>query len=229
MNHSLSAPTSALREFNSLLCAVSTTFFLVFVKFFHRSGEAVFVSAVREATQSSTACQQLFFPLFDFFFHATRCCRREERTYSFPPSLSTTFFSAFEKFFRTFRQPVVTTHSLYLSNSRPGRPLSAYARREMRLWALSRQRSRSFFKFFSKKQNPARGGVMSFPFDARRSGIRSRLRACPGGAAPAFGSAARPTDSSRRWSAARAPCRTHSRRWVGPQARPAPDRCSRRG
>ncbi|HJA75723.1 MAG TPA: hypothetical protein H9774_02495, partial [Candidatus Desulfovibrio gallistercoris] len=47
MNHSLSAPTSALREFNSLLCAVSTTFFLVFVKFFHPSGEAVFVSAVR--------------------------------------------------------------------------------------------------------------------------------------------------------------------------------------
>ena len=147
MNHSLSASASAFREFNSLRCAVSTTFFLVFVKFFHRSGEAVFVSAVREATQSSTACQQLF-PLFDFFFHSTRCRRREVRTYSFPPSLSTTFFQLSKNSFSTFRQPVVSAHSLYLSNSRPGRPLSASARSEKRLWALSRQRSRSFFDFF---------------------------------------------------------------------------------
>ena len=36
------------------------------MKFFHRSGEVVFVSAAREATQSSTACQQLF-STFRFF------------------------------------------------------------------------------------------------------------------------------------------------------------------
>ena len=139
------------------------------------------------------------------------------------------FFSAFEKFFSNLSSARRHGALSVLVKLSP-RP-SAFRFRPAReaFMGSFAPKVKKFFKFFSKKQNPARAGVMSFPFDARRSGIRSRLRACPGGAAPAFGSAARPTDSSRRWSAARAPCRTHSRRWVGPQARPAPDRCSRRG
>ena len=229
MNHSLSASASAFREFNSLRCAVSTTFFLVFVKFFHRSGEAVFVSAVREATQSSTACQQLFSTFRFFLSLDALLSSRGENLFVSALAVNNFFFSFRKILFQPFASPSSRRTLCTCQTRTPAVrfPLPPGARSVYGLFRAKGQEV--FFKFFSKKQNPARGGVMSFPFDARRSGIRSRLRACPGGAAPAFGSAARPTDSSRRWSAARAPCRTHSRRWVGPQARPAPDRCSRRG
>lgn len=170
-----------------------------------------------------------FFPLFDFFFHSTRCRRREMRTYSFPPSLSTTFFSFRKILFEPFASPS-SRRTLCTCQTRVAAvrfPLPPGARC---VYGLFRAKGQEVFSNFSQKsKTPPEGGVMSFPFDARRSGIRSRLRAYPGGAAPAFGSAARPTDSSRRWSAARAPCRTHSRKWAEPPGRPAPDRCSRRG
>ena len=138
--------------------------FFVFVNFFHRSGEVVFVSAVREATQSSTACQQLF-PLFDFFFHSTRCRRREVGNYSFPPSLSTTFFS-FRKIL--FSEPFVSPssrRSLCACQTLARRSLSATARREKRLWTLSRQRSRSFFsKCDKKRSSPVERGLLLFCF-----------------------------------------------------------------
>ena len=89
-----------------------------------------------------------FFPLFDFFFHLTRCRRREVGNYSFPPSLSTTFFS-FRKIL--FSEPFVSPssrRSLCACQTLARRSLSATARREKRLWTLSRQRSRSFFNFF---------------------------------------------------------------------------------
>ena len=121
--------------------------FFVFVKFFHRSGEVVFVSAVREATQSSTACQQLF-STFRFFLSLDALSSSRSGKLFVSALAVNNFFQLSKNSFSTFRQPVVTAHSLYLSNSRPGRPLSASARREKRLWALSRQRSRSFFDFF---------------------------------------------------------------------------------
>ena len=118
MNHSLSASASALREFNSLRCAVSTTFF-VFVKFSHRSGEVVFVSAVREATQSSTACQQLFSTFRFFLSLDALSSSRSGKLFVSALAVNNFFQLSKNSFFRTLRQPVVTALSLCLSNSRP--------------------------------------------------------------------------------------------------------------
>ena len=72
--------------------------FFVFVNFFHRSGEVVFVSAVREATQSSTACQQLFFHFSIFSFTRRVVVVAKWETIRFRPRCQQ-LFSASEKFF----------------------------------------------------------------------------------------------------------------------------------
>ena len=89
-----------------------------------------------------------FFSTFRFFSFTRRVvlvARREP--IRFRSRCQQLFFSFRKIFFESLGRHVVTAHSLYLSNSRPGRPLSASARREKLLWTLSRQRSRSFFDF----------------------------------------------------------------------------------
>ena len=82
----------------SLVNEPFNNFFLVFVKFFHRSGEVVFVSAVREATQSSTACQQLFSTFRFFLSLDALLSSRGENLFVFALAVNN-FFSASEKFF----------------------------------------------------------------------------------------------------------------------------------
>ena len=169
MDHSLSASASALRKFNSLRCAVSTTFFLVFVKFFHRSGEAVFVSAVREATQSSTACQQLF-PLFDFFFHSTRC-RRREVTNLFVSALAVNnFFFSFRKILSNL-SPARRHDALSVLVKLAPRP-SAFRLRPAReaFMGSFAPKVKKFFQIFLKKAKPRQGRGHVIP--VRRAPLR---------------------------------------------------------
>ncbi len=148
MNHAL-ALASALSDFISLRSTVSTTFF-VFVNFFHRSDRVVFLSAVREATQSSTHCQQLFSTFR--FFHSLDALSSLRGVNLVKTTLAVNnFFAASEKnpcgTLSSARRP---RRSLCHCQS-PLRPaLAASVRREKRLWTLSRQRSRHFFSFLKK-------------------------------------------------------------------------------
>ena len=124
--------------------------FFVFVNFFHRSGKVVFLSAVREATQSSTHCQQLF-STFRFFSST----RRVVVVARCEPSQN---HSRCQQLFCDIRKNPCWTLSSARRPRRslchcqsPLRPaLTASVRREKRLWTLSRQRSRHFFSFLKK-------------------------------------------------------------------------------
>ena len=125
--------------------------FFVFVKFFHRSGEVVFVSAVREATLSSTACQQLF-STFRFFLSLDALSSSRSGKL-FVSALAVNNFFQLSK--NSFSEPFVSPssrRSLCACQTLARRSLSATARREKRLWTLSRQRSRSFFQNVTKKE-----------------------------------------------------------------------------
>ena len=169
MNHSLSASASAFRELNSLLCAVSTTFFLVFVKFFHRSGEAVFVSAVREATQSSTACQQLFSTFRFFLSLDALSSSRGENLFASALAVNN-FFSTFEKFFSNL-SPARRHGALSVLVKLAPRP-SAFRFRPAREAFMDSFASKvkKFFQIFLKKAKPRQGRGHVIP--VRRAPLR---------------------------------------------------------
>ena len=88
-------------------------------QFFSRFREVFFIEAVKSFSSArfvkllkARPLVNNFFPLFDFFFHSTRCCRREVRTYSFSLSLSTTFFG-----FRKNPFSIIAVFALVCNNS----------------------------------------------------------------------------------------------------------------
>ena len=97
--------------------------FFVFVNFFHRSGKVVFLSAVRETTQSSTRCQQLF-PLFDFF-HPLDALSSLRGVNLVKTTLAVNnFFATSEKILAgPFRPPVVHGARCAIVKARSVRPL----------------------------------------------------------------------------------------------------------
>ena len=126
--------------------------FFVFVNFFHRSGKVVFLSAVCEATQSSTRCQQLF-STFRFFSSTRRVVVVARCEPSQNHARCQQLFCGLRKnpcrILSLARRP---RRSLCHCQS-PLRPaLAASVRREKRLWTLSRQRSRHFLR--QRQKNP---------------------------------------------------------------------------
>ena len=170
MNHSLSASASALREFNSLRCAVSTTFFLVFVKFFFIEAVKLFSSARFVNRYSKLDRLSTTFSTFRFFLSLDALSSSRGDNLFVSALAVNNFFSAFEKFFSNL-SPARRHDALSVLVKLAPRP-SAFRLRPAReaFMGSFAPKVKKFFQIFLKKAKPRQGRGHVIP--VRRAPLR---------------------------------------------------------
>lgn len=162
--------------------------------FFHRSGEVVFVSAVCEATQSSTACQQLFSTFRFFLSLDALLSSRGENLFVFALAVNNFFQLPKNSFLELFVRPSSRRSLCACQTLAPSVrfPLPSGARS---VYGLFPDKGQEVFSSFSKKMRPRqKAGAVSRSHQAGAM-LRNRFPSFPDVAGSASENAARPTGS----------------------------------